>query len=268
MSHALLGSLREILGHVALATGRAGSLLLSWHEGELSLNEKPFSKGPGASGISGPDQPTPQQELPAAALTAFAATPPAVPFPLPPGPEYLGGKLRTLFFFDEAAAKNFWPGAADSAAGTSCGQLITAVAATPPAAPFPLPPGPENLGGKLRTLNFFLTRPPPGFSGPDQPTPRQELPAAALTAFAATPPAARFPLPPVPENLGGKLRTLNFFVDEAAAKTFWPGSADAAPKNSQEKGVGAAFAFFWLFSASKTYHQSRSQSAQAPVEFL
>ena len=51
MSHALLGSLREILGHVALATGRAGSLLLSWHEGEFSLNEKPFSKGPGASGI-------------------------------------------------------------------------------------------------------------------------------------------------------------------------------------------------------------------------
>ena len=190
------------------------------------------------------------------------------------------------FFFDEAVTKNFWPGSADSAAGTSCGRLngfcgnaasaavsiasrsrefggkfrtlffltrppprisgpdqptprqgllaaaLTAFAATLPAPPFPLPPGPENLVGKLRTLNFFLTRPPPRISGPDQPTPRQELPAAALTAFAATPPAVRFPLPPGPENLGGKLRTLSFFFDEAAAKNFWPGSAGSAAGTS------------------------------------
>ena len=74
--------------------------------------------------LSGPDQPTSTQKLPAAALTTFVATLQAPWFPLPPGPENQGENCeRLIFFFDEAVAKTFWPGSADSAAETSCSCL-------------------------------------------------------------------------------------------------------------------------------------------------
>ena len=82
----------------------------------------------------------------------------------------------------------------------------------------------RKLGEKLRM--FFLTRPSPRPSGPEQPTPLRELPAAALTAFVATLPPPWFPLPPGLENQGENCERQFFFFDEAVAKTFWPRSAD------------------------------------------
>ena len=133
---------------------------------------------------------------------------------------------RLIFFFDEAVPKTIWPGAANSAAGTSCsclnglrGNVATAVVSIAARS--------RKSGGKLRTPIFFvLTRPSPRLSGSDQTTSTQKLPAAALTTFVATLQAPWFPLPPGPENQGENCERLIFFFDEAVAKTFWPRSAD------------------------------------------
>ena len=62
---------------------------------------------------------------------------------------------NAYFFFDEAVAKTVWPGAANSAAGTSCsclnglrGNVATAVVSIAARS--------RKSGGKLRTPNFFF----------------------------------------------------------------------------------------------------------------
>ena len=160
--------------------------------------------------LSGPDQPTPLRKLPAAALTAFVTTLPPPWFPLPPGPENQGENCERLFFFDEAVAKTFWPRSADFDAEASCSCLDSLRSNVAGAVVF-IASRSRKSGGKLRTLNFFLTRPSPRLSGPDQPTPLRKLPAAALTAFVTTLPPPWFPLPPGPENQGENCERLILF---------------------------------------------------------
>ena len=128
------------------------------------------------------------------------------------GSRKFGGKLRTHFFLTRPP-----PGSADSAVGTSCGCL-NGFCGNAASGAVSIASRCRIFWGKIADAHYFLTRPPPRISGPGQPTPRQELLAAVLMAFAATPSAPPFPLPPDPENLGGKFR----------AKNFWPGSADSA----------------------------------------
>ena len=151
-------------------------------------------------------------EASAAALTAYIATLPAPWFPLPPGPENQGENSgRLIFFFDEAVAKTFWLRSADFDAEASC-SCLDDLRGNVAGAVVSIASRSRKSGGKLRTPNlFFLTRPSPRLSGPDQPTSMQKLPAAALTTFVATLQAPWFPLPPGPENQGENCERLIFF---------------------------------------------------------
>ena len=160
--------------------------------------------------LSGPDQPTSTQKLPAAALTAFVATLQAPWFPLPPGTENQGKIANAFFFFDEAVAKTFWPRSADFDAEASC-SCLDSLRSNVAGAVVSIASRYSKSGGKLRTPNFFFTRTSSRLSGPDQPTPLRELPAAALTAFVATLPPPWFPLPPGLENQGENCERLIFF---------------------------------------------------------
>ena len=132
---------------------------------------------------------------------------------------------RLIFFFDEAVAKTFWPRSADFDAEASC-SCLDSLRSNVAGAVVSIASRYSKSGGKLRTPNFLFTRTSSRLSGPDQPTPLRELPAAALTAFVATLPPPWFPLPPGLENQGENCERLIFFFDEAVAKTFWPRSAD------------------------------------------
>ena len=190
--------------------------------------------------LSGPDQPTSTQKLPAAALTAFVATLQAPWFPLPPGTENQGENCeRLIFFFDEAVAKTFWPRSVDFDAEASC-SCLDSLRSNVAGAVVSIASRYRKSGGKLRTPNFFfLTRPSPRLSGPDQPTSTQKLPAAALTAFVATLQAPWFPLPPGTESQGENCERLIFFLTRPSSRLSGPDQ----PTSMQKLPAAALTAF-------------------------
>ena len=141
-----------------------------------------------------------------------------------------GGKLRSPnFFFDEAVAKTFWPGSADSAAETSC-SCLDSLHGNVAGAVVSVASRSRKSGGKFRTPNFFFDEAVAKTFWPGSADSAAEASAAALTAYIATLPAPWFPLPPGPENQGENCG--RHFFDEAVAKIFWPRSADSAAEAS------------------------------------